>query len=66
MKKRFISGAVCPECQSQDTLRWWQSDEKDHLDCVACDYQTAREIEESRELSSKSSSSAVIFQTSSV
>ena len=63
MKKRFISGAICPECQSQDTLRWWQANEKDHLDCVACDYQTVRETTESTDLASKSASSAVIFQT---
>ncbi|CAA2931012.1 YheV family putative zinc ribbon protein [Arsenophonus endosymbiont of Bemisia tabaci] len=24
IRKRFIAGAVCPKCQSQDTLMLWQ------------------------------------------
>ena len=23
MKKRFIAGASCPKCQTQDSLKWW-------------------------------------------
>ncbi len=63
MKKRFISGAICPECQAQDTLRWWQENEKDHLDCVTCDYQTSRETAAKADSSVKPGSRDVIFQT---
>ncbi|MBS9434276.1 YheV family putative zinc ribbon protein [Photorhabdus hainanensis] len=38
-RKRFIAGAVCPECHSQDTLAMWQEDQVDVVECVHCGYQ---------------------------
>lgn len=53
-KKRFIAGAVCPQCSEQDTLRWWQENEIERVDCVACDYTDRRvpkSVDESEQLS---------------
>ncbi|WP_092513438.1 YheV family putative zinc ribbon protein [Xenorhabdus mauleonii] len=35
-RKRFIAGAVCPKCQSQDTLAMWQENKVDIVECVSC------------------------------
>jgi len=35
-RKRFIAGAVCPECQTQDTLAMWREDNVDVVQCVQC------------------------------
>lgn len=35
-RKRFIAGAVCPKCQSQDTLMMWREDKIDVVECVNC------------------------------
>ena len=37
-KGRFIAGAVCQSCGSQDTLRLIQEAEKKTFECVACGY----------------------------
>ncbi|UXI01531.1 YheV family putative zinc ribbon protein [Photobacterium sp. TY1-4] len=53
-KKRFIAGAVCPQCQQKDTLRWWQEHEMERVECVACDYSDSRApqaVEASEQLS---------------
>lgn len=39
MGKRFIAGAVCPNCQQQDTLALWQHQPIEHVQCVACGHQ---------------------------
>ncbi|TNH42838.1 YheV family putative zinc ribbon protein [Photorhabdus luminescens] len=41
-RKRFIAGAVCPECHSQDTLAMWQEDQVDVVECVHCGRQQRR------------------------
>ncbi|NAW59190.1 MULTISPECIES: YheV family putative zinc ribbon protein [unclassified Vibrio] len=41
-KKRFIAGASCPQCQSQDTLRWWIENNIELVECVECDYHDQR------------------------
>ncbi|ETS31440.1 MULTISPECIES: YheV family putative zinc ribbon protein [Photorhabdus] len=38
-RKRFIAGAVCPECHSQDTLAMWREDQVDVVECVHCGHQ---------------------------
>ncbi|ACS84192.1 MULTISPECIES: YheV family putative zinc ribbon protein [Musicola] len=38
MRKRFIAGAVCPQCHSQDTLAVGREDEQDVVVCVRCGY----------------------------
>ncbi|KOO17973.1 hypothetical protein AC068_14595 [Morganella morganii] len=35
-RKRFIAGAVCPGCQTQDTLAMWREDNVDVVQCVQC------------------------------
>lgn len=35
-RKRFIAGAVCPECQAPDTLAMWREDHVDVVQCVQC------------------------------
>lgn len=35
-RKRFIAGATCPKCQSQDTLMMWREDKIDIVECVKC------------------------------
>ncbi|WP_420042836.1 YheV family putative zinc ribbon protein [Denitrificimonas caeni] len=37
-KKRFIAGAVCPACETIDTIRMWEVDGVPHRDCVKCGY----------------------------
>ena len=35
-RKRFIAGATCPKCKSQDTLMMWREDKIDVVECVNC------------------------------
>jgi uncharacterized metal-binding protein (TIGR02443 family) len=36
--KRFIAGATCPRCGQQDTLRMYRDLEREHRECVECDF----------------------------
>jgi len=36
--KRFIAGAVCPRCAEMDTLRMFRDEEREHRECVRCDF----------------------------
>lgn len=36
--KRFIAGAVCPRCGEMDCIRTYRDDEREHKECVRCDY----------------------------
>ena len=38
IKKRFISGAICPKCQKTDTLRWWKDQGIESVECVVCSH----------------------------
>lgn len=38
MRKRFIAGAVCPKCQSLDTLAVGHENEAEVVVCVKCGY----------------------------
>lgn len=35
-RKRFIAGAVCPQCNAMDTLALWQEDQVEVVECVTC------------------------------
>lgn len=35
-RKRFIAGATCLKCHSQDTLMMWREDKVDVVECVNC------------------------------
>lgn len=37
-RKRFIAGAVCPECQAMDTLMLFVRDNVEHVECVDCGF----------------------------
>ncbi|TCV93632.1 YheV family putative zinc ribbon protein [Biostraticola tofi] len=37
-RKRFIAGAVCPSCQSADTLAVWLDNNIESVICVACGF----------------------------
>ncbi|HKM36439.1 MAG TPA: YheV family putative zinc ribbon protein [Thiopseudomonas sp.] len=37
-KKRFIAGAVCPVCETIDTIRMWDVDGVPHRECVSCGF----------------------------
>ena len=41
-KKRFIAGAVCPKCQSMDTLMLYMENNIERVKCVACDFQKSQ------------------------
>ncbi|MEY4475099.1 MAG: hypothetical protein RL248_866 [Pseudomonadota bacterium] len=34
--KRFIAGAVCPQCNALDTLALWREDQLEVVACVKC------------------------------
>lgn len=38
IKKRFIAGAVCPECGALDAIRLVIQGEQESVECVKCDY----------------------------
>lgn len=37
-KKRFIAGAVCPECKALDSIMLFWQDNIEKLECVKCGY----------------------------
>ncbi|MEA9390871.1 YheV family putative zinc ribbon protein [Acerihabitans sp. TG2] len=37
-RKRFIAGAICPKCQSPDTLAVWRENDVDTVGCVKCGF----------------------------
>lgn len=37
-RKRFIAGAVCPQCQALDTLAVGQEEQEEVVTCVKCGY----------------------------
>lgn len=44
IRKRFIAGAVCPQCQSQDTLMFWQKNTFDYVECKKCHYKQSQTV----------------------
>lgn len=36
--KRFIAGAVCPSCNTQDSIKMWNVEGTPHRECVSCGY----------------------------
>ncbi|WP_199915597.1 YheV family putative zinc ribbon protein [Saccharobesus litoralis] len=37
-KKRFIAGAVCPQCSAQDSLMLFLENNVEKVECVDCGY----------------------------
>ena len=44
--RRFIAGAVCPECQKMDKMVTYKQDGEDIAECVSCGYMSQRPKEE--------------------
>lgn len=51
-KKRFLAGATCPRCSSQDKIQVYSEEGRDFRECVSCGFKdemhisgTAREVE---------------------
>ncbi|HBV76087.1 MULTISPECIES: YheV family putative zinc ribbon protein [Vibrio] len=38
IKKRFIAGASCPMCKQPDSLRVWEENQIEVVECVECNY----------------------------
>lgn len=38
MNKRFIAGAICPQCQLIDKIVVYQQDDTHYCECVRCGY----------------------------
>ncbi len=36
VKKRFIAGAICPQCKAQDTMALTKEDGVEKVTCVSC------------------------------
>lgn len=36
--RRFVAGAVCPQCSEMDKIVVYRDDEKDFRECVSCGY----------------------------
>lgn len=43
--KRFIAGAICPQCQCQDTLMLWQKDVFEYVECKKCHYKQSQTVD---------------------
>ncbi len=44
--RRFIAGAVCPECQKMDKIITYKQDGEDIAECVSCGYVSQRPKED--------------------
>lgn len=44
--RRFIAGAVCPECQKLDKIVTYKQDGEDIAECVSCGYVSQRPKED--------------------
>jgi len=44
--RRFIAGAVCPECQKIDKIVTYKQDGEDVAECVSCGYVSERPKED--------------------
>ena len=42
MKRRFIAGAKCPQCQAQDRVVMLSSAEDEWIECIECGYSERR------------------------
>jgi uncharacterized protein len=38
IKKRFVAGAVCPECKTEDRIVLYRIDDLDYRECIQCGF----------------------------
>lgn len=43
-RRRFIAGAICPQCSEIDKLQCWEEAGIPHRACVRCGYQEAMTV----------------------
>lgn len=43
-RRRFIAGAICPQCSELDKLQCWEEAGIPHRACVRCGYQEAMTV----------------------
>ncbi|WP_026294511.1 YheV family putative zinc ribbon protein [Salinimonas chungwhensis] len=41
-RRRFIAGAICPECKAMDTIMLYFENNVEKLKCVECGYQESQ------------------------
>jgi len=46
-KRRFIAGAICPQCKEVDKIVVYQDEGVDVRECVRCDYKDIQRFESS-------------------
>lgn len=46
VKKRFIAGAICPQCNAQDTMALTKEDGVEKVTCVSCGEQMVQAQEQ--------------------
>lgn len=42
LKRRFIAGAKCPRCQTQDSIVMLTSSDDEWIECIDCNYSEQR------------------------
>lgn len=42
VKRRFVAGAICPQCQELDTISLYFENNVEKLECVSCGYNEAQ------------------------
>lgn len=53
-KRRFVAGAICPRCSTQDTIQVYSENGKDYRECVSCGYKDEMRFKpQSRELETR-------------
>lgn len=40
VRKQFIAGARCPQCQAEDKVRFCRDGDREWIECVACGHAT--------------------------
>ena len=53
IKKRFVAGAKCPQCNALDSMQIYRENEIETVECIECDYQarqTEVEVEKNEQL----------------
>lgn len=42
LKKRFIAGATCPNCQAVDTIMLYKENDVEKIECVECHHKQSQ------------------------
>ena len=62
MKKRFIAGAICPNCKALDSLMLYLENNVEKVSCVKCDYTKSQTDAETSKASKGSDSVIGVFK----